>query len=321
MPKQLSQQTKDAIVALDRAGVKQDDIRKQLDLSWGTVNKYVHQGRSLRVPGLNGGLKAVTLPPEQFVELGRASEASAIAAGIQQDSLKTRMMRAIAEQGPFAGVPELINAIRSGPKDQSFGGHEVTHILYSLNKQGCIAFRTSRKGSPASLIQDIRATSAGYASAGVPVPGKGQEGRYGGRAVGTSRPGHAVGKDMTEQRHHGTKAEGGPITRDKASPILDAQRLSSPAGFFQPKPEAPQPRTNEEPPALRLWPQLQELRDRQAAMAAVAHRADALLEAAALLDGIDPDESRRLLERASALTSEGMTAAEAEYLEFAEGRA
>lgn len=69
------------------------------------------------------------------------------------------------------------------------------------------------------------------------------------------------------------------------------------------------------------WPILTALRDRQRHIREENRRANALLDAAAALESIDPDASRVLEERANAIAGTvALSAVEAEYLAFAAGQ-
>lgn len=260
----------------------------------------------------------IRLTPDEFAALPPKQEAVAIAAVITQDSLKNRLLQAIVEQGPLAGVPELIEAIRR-PSD-SFGPHEVTHLIYSLNKQGYVSFKAGRGKTKTDLLTDLKPTAKAKREFGIPrVPPRQQFNPEGGRIAGTSRAGHAVGKDYTEQKYHGNTAVGGPVERFTAPRQPDVtvadvvERPDSDAGH--------KPRTNEEPSETTEWPELQSLRARLARLEPLRARVAKLLEAAALLDGDEPDEAERLMAKAAELEDEanaGLTPIEAEYLAYAE---
>lgn len=262
--------------------------------------------------------KHLRISVEELSSLPPKQEATVTAAMIIQDSLKARLLKAITVNGPFAGVPELMEFVRRPGSGDSFGAHEVTHLLYSLNKQGYIKYKTGRSGTKTDLLTDIVPTAKAKAEHGIPAqPPRQQFNPEGGRMAGTSRAGHAVGKDLTEQKYHGATAVGGPIER------LQAEDVPQPVTpVYQPEagePESHKPLVNEEPSSEVEWPELQVIRAKAQEARAVSRRAHALLEAAALLEEEDPDEAERLLARAAALqTGAELTELEAEYLRFAE---
>lgn len=275
-------------------------------------------------------VRMIEMTHDQFLKLGDRGEDIAVAAGVQQDSLRKRIMRAVALHSPVDDVDQLIGYLVA-ERPGAVHHHEVTHLLYGLNKDGCLKFRENKRDARAGTahLQRIEVTDRGYDSAGVPVPGKAQEGRRGARNAGTSRKGHAVGRDMTEQRHHRTIAEGGPVmsistptgSSDPAAYGAETFAASMARYATEPRVQAPQmkPTTNEEPAPEPSWPELQRIRAlRQAAMAA-SLRAEAYYDAAAALESVDPAESKRMLARAEEVAGPGLTPAEAEYLRFVDG--
>lgn len=313
------------------------------------MGKSKQPTRTLTVPGLRTSGRgdpakfdervAISMTHDEFVQLGGTSMESKLVAGaIQQDSLKQRLLRVICEQGPFDDSMEVMKAARSGPKDTSFGIHEVVHLLYSLNKQGLIKFKANRGASKTDSLTHLEATERGYQQCAIPVPGKQQHNAHGGRTPGTSRAGHAVGKDPTEARNHGTRAEGGPIERRRA-PVAPATTPEAKAAIEriqaapeEPKPKAtwsarsvreaakpaPTPRIVEEPKPTRAWPELEAIRAKAAEVREARARAAKYVDAAAVLEEVDPAEAERLMGLAAGIDRDArLTPLEAEYLAFA----
>lgn len=294
----IDQGTQDRIAALARQGVTQARIAQQLGIGVGTVNRYVKAANTLTVPGADREPQQVLqLTEAESLALSQRNENVVVAAMLQQDSLKLRLLKAICEAGRIETVAELMEATKNGGPADNFGAHEVTHLLYSLNKDGLIKFRERKNSavSTGSVLHKLEATPAGFARVGAKAPI---------RVVGGLRKSHARDvplnrEDRTDFRTHGQQA------------IRDAAVVT----------EAAQPSTNEDVAPVREWPLLKELRERAEAVAGLALRANALADAAAVLDGIDPEESERLLERAAELEARaGLSPLEREYLAFAEDR-
>lgn len=298
------------------------------------------RNRTLSVPDLNDGERvrrvAVSMSHEEFARLsGTPSEALVVAAQLQQDSLRTRILRQVAKGGPYPTLSDLMNDMRT--ERDNFGAHEVTHLLFSLSKSGCVKFRENKRVATSSsnaALENIEATQRGYDQAGYPVPGKQQHSQHGSRTPGTSRAGHAVGKDMTEQRHHRTTAAGGVITRTRLA-VDRSSEAARPGGrgvgtFAEggpvvrvvkapPGPVPAEPtRSNEEPSEPGDWPELQRIRASFGERAEADARASRMADAAALIAQDDPAEAERLLAKAIALSPKPMTALEREYLRYAE---
>ncbi len=106
---------------MDRDGVSARSTAKQLKLSEATVHKYRRAGRA--------------------------------------DSLKARLLKTIVQRGPFSTLRALTEAVRQ-PND-NFDQHEVTHLLFRLNKDGCVKFvERSNNG-----LEHIAATAQGVGAA------------------------------------------------------------------------------------------------------------------------------------------------------------
>lgn len=223
---------------------------------------------------------------------------------ISSNSLKTRLLREIARNGPYDDIKTLTNDARR--PGEGIGGHEVMHLLYALSKEGTVVFSERRN---AKRVTRIRATTKGMAAAGY-------NGAHGAFALSDrpNVPRHVSGPDR-DYRTHSSKAVGGPIERshvapqapETAAPIVDAVPLSEP----DPEPSAP---------VQRAYPELERLRERIAAGRTREQRLDALLQAAEALSQIDPNAAADLRHRAERVAAESpsLTALEAEYLAYAE---
>ena len=127
-------------------------------------------------------------------------------------SLRQRLMTGICEEKQWATLADLVEHIRRGP-DDTFGLHEVQHIIYALSQQGLVVFVESRTGTQKNLTK-IRATKRLLEQEGVAVYNREVNSTKGG---GTGQvPQHA--NDGTDFRTHQTHAEGGPITRSHIAP-------------------------------------------------------------------------------------------------------
>lgn len=397
---------------LEREGLKAPEIAVRLELGLSTVYNELarlRRAETLEVP-MGERRVALEMTHSEFAALsGSPVEPMLVASQLQQDSLKRRLLRAIVELGPYPDIKSLMQDVRSGPGDQSFGAHEVAHLIWSLQKQGFVRFNESKKkaslGSTAlsairatpmgeqevglgskdlldsqvlakvcedgyasssvalsadlwkdnrgpdhdqvfaalerlnrkgfviyklpaarGTVVEIRPTNAGYDVAGVPVPGRTPQGRYGNRTVGTSRPGHAVGKDMTEKRHHLPWATGSAVIKEPLDPthranFPDHQHGDEPSGPPSAPSVLPEPAPPPAPPKVTKpgnYPLLEALKASFAERAAADAKASALADAAALLEKIDPEESERLMSRALAMSPPALTPLEQEFLKYAE---
>lgn len=226
-------------------------------------------------------------------------------------SLKTRVLKAIAENGPFDDVRSLMRFMRQ-PGD-NYDSHQITHILKaSLAKQGLIRYTESRNHGATgrgSVATKITATNRGYAEAGInPNPAKIGDKEPGHVTTGSSRAAHAIGRDRTEKRYHADVAVGGPIIRSYVQPVSDVrgEPVSAPAPVAAP--EVYRPR----------YPILEALRGSFAKRAAADALASRYADAAAMLEHDDPSEAKRLMDKALAASPQSLTGIEKEYLAFAE---
>ena len=315
------QVVRDQIQARLRQGDDARDIAREMGVNLSTVydvrrkDMGIHgRGTTLTIPGdsPDDAPQIISMTPEQFAQLSPRGEDIVIAAMIGQDSLKKRLLRTIAEQGPFDNVLDLCRAVRGGPND-TFGTHEVTHILKNgLNKPGLIRYRLDRSNSAAGAIpRNITITEAGYRALDMPVPTQDIENKRGAHPPGWSRQRHAVGRDMTEPRYHDARA---------AVVVGETERMTvapTPVNVPRPAPvapvAAPAPRK-----AAGQYPILTALRESFAARAEADARASRMADAAALIEADDPEEAKRLLDKAIALSPAGLTDIEKEFLRYAE---
>ncbi len=244
-------------------------------------------------------------------------------------SLRTRLLAAIAASGPFPDTEALMRTIRQ--PDDNYGLHEVQSILGNLNQQGLIKYRTKRTGSQ-KLYQRIESTRRGYEQAGL-----GTVHQVAGSM--TSRTATPLRRsEATDFRTHGGRAVGGEVIKENYEahraqfpdhnhpPLEEAQPVAKPVEYhIQPYPGVPVVVPPEpEPPVIVAtdtpapYPFLALLRQRRADKKASAGKAAKYLEAAAILEAIDPVESQRLMAQAETLDGEPFTALEAEYLAFAD---
>lgn len=279
-----------------------------------------------------------------WAEMGEAREVVGIADAIQRTGERERIRRAIAEQGPFATVEDLMKAVaRPGemPIFNSFVG-----TCWSLKKQGEIAFDTTTNkanaghGPSNNAVIRIRPTKLLLSRLGIAKPGKDWPPTKPG-----PQPVHKVGKDMTDSRQHGRVAAGGPVERrtvDRPIPepgvVTPVNGSTYPAGVdptdhhtqpdetyevprsFEEVVEAATPVTVEEALAMTVtvpeYPILTALRAKRVEVDRAREAAKLLEQAAELLSG---DERESLLTSAAGLIEDhDLTPAEAEYLAYAE---
>lgn len=339
-----------------------------------------------------GTKEVIEIAISDVSRLSPEAETFVVAGQIQADSLKSRMLKAIAATGPYQTTDALMNVVRR-PGD-NFGAHEFYHLLHSLNKGGLITFvlgrggRNGTKRAPGAskpTATNIKATNAGYRAAG-----------FGSTMDFTTKGGaHPVRKtsDATDPRNQPTVAAGGPIERTHVlhlhdhdlavwrstcracmvyhttgkphevveavaivaqnerlvldpmnveAPIATATDEATDGPFGDPALEgenghpvyaatpAPEPTyadelviSVEEQAEVNQreleagYPLLVALREREAARVVASRRSARYLEAAALLEEVDPEESQRILGLATAAEGEPLTNLEAEYLAFA----
>jgi hypothetical protein len=242
-----------------------------------------------------------------------------VAGEVAPQSQRQRILRVLAEQGPFKELRDLERAtVGSG----EWADHDsFTVLLWALSRSGDVKFKERKRaasGSARSVIEDIELTPSGYRRQGSPLArdirddGKRQPPPIARVVKPTSRPlpapgatvapsdrklVHPAGVDGTNPRYLPGQTVGGPVTR----------RYEPPAAVPAPEPQPVPP----EP----IYPHLEQLWSRNA----VFNEQAAKLEAAA--DAVGDDEGLRdqLLTRAARLLEEGdYTDLEREYLRYVE---
>lgn len=282
--------------------------------------------RDLMASGLSGTALRVASGMKQSSFYDRLKEVKEIGTAvpdqppvtIESDSLRTRLLRAIVEDGPFGDARALSKFIRK-PTD-NYGLHEVMHILFALNKDGLVAMTEQTRGSQKELT-NIRPRAAAYRVFGYTSHVMAQEvgskngpaSHYGGETPARDQ------RDATDFRNHRSNTKGGPITRRKVAPeprqnervVDDIDVQAEPAS-----PEASDPRNPWTAPVatVQTWPVLEALRSRQTQDVKNAQAAELLMAAAELTGDIT------LLERAADLTESVLSEAEVEYLAYANAK-
>ena len=310
-------------------------ISRELDISRATVRKYAEQVQGTDLDG--EPLIKVAMTYEDAAQLTGDVEAKSIAHQLRYEqgqrsavSLKARVLTAVTAAGEFASSVDLYEQLRrdaDAKLAQNWSHHEVVSALHQLRKQGRVQFRVDKRPSGGRSVGTlgggdpvhIRLTREPELEApepeahGVRPGGTNQMPRKAGRPpelnnrvtgshpAGWSRRRHAVGRDYTEPGRHGAVASGGEILRTSAP-----ETVSVPAEV------APEPQAQ---PAS--FPLLTELRQRLAGRQASDAQSAKLMEAAAILEDIDPVESARLMAKAEELGGTPFSAIEAEYLRFA----
>jgi hypothetical protein len=313
------------------------EVAAKLHVAPSTVYKYA----PVRRPNASKMLVAVDIvdPMANRRQLVQALEPVTVAAQYMDRSLKQHILLTLVERGPFKGVVELVDAMRGTGARDNFGPHEVTTLLHSLSKQEMVRFRQSKNvpGVADMMLTNISATDRAFEKLGVqqklPPP---LESRLGVHPPGYSRQRHAAGKDMTEQRYHGSQATGGPVetTVIRASNGTRVE-VDVPAGVdvvavrdnyippqtVQEPTEVPSGTPAPLPMSSRLeadgWPHLARLQKEAERAESVAEQATKLMEAAELLAEADPEAAQQMLERADKLVGPAFTPEQAEYLRFA----
>lgn len=225
----------------------------------------------------------------------------------EEESQKIQLLKAIVRFGPFDSEHDLTTALRQVPEIR-IGGHEMTHLLYALKKQGKIDFRESSSGAAGYRQLRIESTVNGRAyvrTLGVKPPQNEKEPTLSvDRGSVAARPnGEGIGSVAPAAPAVIVKPDGTETVRpasDSVKPILAAELakvLESPA------PD---------------WPLLTALRVREIEAAGRKHKAAKYLAAAEILADVDKAESERLLAQASDTAGDMLTPLEEEYLRFAE---
>ncbi len=334
-------ETRDQLEQLIRAGRSDREIVAATGMSKSSVTKWrsrlisqspsiLEVPRRIDQPSDGDARVALEMDHEQFVQLG--GEPVVVAGMIAADSLKQRLLKAIALEGPFAELVDLIKTVRTGPRD-TFGNHEVMHILFGANQQGLIQFRVSGTGSQQKLRR-IEARESLFKQMGIDPRANRAVGRAPAWKSRDELPQRAG--DRTDFRTHGPRAEGGPIEHVQGlpgsgevvpSPLWDGgptvrriiEERDERLARAEAQAEVTPARIDEEPPVDTRWPQLSRIQAKAEAHRSAKARAEKLLEAAALLESVDARESSRLEGLANDAGSENaLTPLEAEYLSFAE---
>lgn len=201
-------------------------------------------------------------------------------------SLKDLLLRTVAEQGPIPTVPDLLHRARGGGGRDNFGAHEVTHILYSLNKQGYVKFGTDKRkasGAQGEHLINIEATARGYGKAG-------------------------FGSGPAAARRE----------RARAAAAEERANLARSGPVEQVRPPDPKPDPVPEPepvPSEPEWPLLEALLEKE------AHRVAGLAayEAAiAALDGVAGLDIINTLKGRASIVASSISQIEHEYMRYAE---
>lgn len=295
----------------------------------------------------------------------RESAETIVAEGIAQGSVKARLMRLIAELGPFADMGALQTSyIERYPGESRVVWEHLVGAVWSLQKQGLVSmiegnsvvsnvgFGHHGKGGPKGRpITKITATRQLYDKLGLHEPARpSQRSTQGGRsvtgvrgiassdamdhgAVGAPATSVKMGKggyvqrmggshgfkDPTDPRYAPSVTTGGPIERSYV-PVNGASEHDVTL-VVEPS-EVPPPFVVREATRDELEPQtfplLLELRERQRRRVAQAEHAAKLIEAAAVLETVDPAASAELIARAQGIEGEPFTNIESEYLRFAD---
>jgi hypothetical protein len=323
---QIEQWKQDQITARLARGETNKQIARDLGVGTATVSRYrqLSVPQNTAAPASGGRVVALELGHEQAMRLSEGANTKLIAGELMYDSLRIRLLKAIASESTVDDVETLIKLVRTGSNDAGTDPHNVVHLLWTLNKAGYIAFREnkSRKsGAQNAHLERIRVTPRGLEAAGMtPTNRPVVSGYHGARHRGGELPQHR--SDGTDFRNHGSKAQGSAVERIRAvqpetviTTVFPSRKAAEET--FEAAKELVAT-MDEEPTLTRMWPQLQALRERQAELAARSARVDALMEAAAALDGVDPDAAKLLLARAEATDGQPLTELEREYLAFAE---
>jgi hypothetical protein len=133
-------------------------------------------------------------------------------------SIRQRVIKALCDEREWT-LMGLTQAIRTSHRD-TVGPRDVGAVLNSLNQQGLVTFVEGGFENGHNSLTKIKATKRLLAQENVDTTS---------REVGTPRhvgeaPQHKT--DRTDFRTHGHRAEGGPITTERAAPVIP-----------QPKPE------------------------------------------------------------------------------------
>lgn len=199
------------------------------------------------------------------------------------DTLKRAVVKVLTKVGRVEDVREVARqlSIRYPDRYRTVGAHNVQHILYVLQKDGLVSFKVHTSGQNRRLT-GIEATPAGWAAVGDPLV----------RKVETPAKPEPWSGGPTVER----------IQREQA------QEVAAP----------PLPQNEKVEPTSRTWPVLGEIQKRVAEAKDAKAKADKYLEAAAMLESIDPDQAAALLAKGEAASEAfRLSPIETEYLDYA----
>lgn len=272
---------------------------------------------------------------------GRQATARAVSSDILLSGQRDRIRRAIGNAGFFPTVDGLIEATIRPGESPSLDG--IVAILWSMQKQGEVTFvegtspsARSHSGAQHGVIK-IEATDLLYSRLGWARPDR----RKGWPPfVPASQTTSPVGVDRTKPSAHGLVAQGGEIERRMVvdRPIPEAAVVTPDEGATYPvgvdmtdhhnhdevavvvSPYvSPSLIPGNEPPVyVGSFPILTGLRAQQDARGEAERRADVYLQAAAVVESVNPDEANRMQGLAEAEVARfRLTPIEDEYLRFA----
>ncbi len=260
----------------------------------------------------------------------------------REESNKIKLLRLIVQSGTFDTEAALTRRCNSAP-DIRIAGHEMTHILHALRKQGKVTFHHAPSGPNGEKLTRIAATANGKAyirSLGSghhqnekPEPDNGPYvgAAHGGFIADTLATGRGSSSfrrkpRWTEAQHAAVETPVEEAAAALAASDVPDERLQewadrlAPAVVGEP-PSPPTPPAPAAAPPAPEYPHLDALRKRVADGAAARARAEAYLAAAALLEpfGTDTQMVDALVTSANDLGEKTrLSALEAEYLAYAE---
>ena len=129
----------------------------------------------------------------------------------ETDSGRVRLLRAVCENGP-TDVDELTELAPDLDK------HNLTHLLYSLSKNGYVTFREVKRDGTGTHLERITATRRGLNYAGLPV--KPTSAALGDKRSPSIHPG-----DGSDFRNQPGVAPGRPVTRSWTTPEPRIERV------------------------------------------------------------------------------------------------
>ncbi len=266
--------------------VDADELSRRFGVSAQTAREYLKE-RGWKVVGPTGHGRLT--PPEEGVVTSTAPTNGAephaeipVSAEPTFQTTKIGMLKAMTRMPqPIPNIGELASRLRTSLAAPKLNEHDIAKNLYDLQKQGYVSM-VAGQHLGAKRIKSIRVTSRGQAwirQLESPSSVTRQNERPEPKPVTPTKP-------DVEERHDEAVIE--------ATPPAPTRKVDS-AGY----------------------PVLAGLLARARVKAEAASKRDALLAAAALLENLDPEESERLLARATAGEGEPFSPVEAEYLEFA----